>query len=91
LMRGVDLVQMLDDAVAGADAAVIVTEWADLQRLPSPEVRAAMRNPLVIDGRNMLDPDAVREAGFAYEGIGRAASPLHAVRETEERERETAI
>ncbi|MDQ3866851.1 MAG: UDP-glucose/GDP-mannose dehydrogenase family protein [Actinomycetota bacterium] len=91
LMRGVELVETLDEAVAGADAAVIVTEWADLRRLPSPRLRAAMRNPLVIDGRNMLDPDAVREAGFAYEGIGRAASPLHAVRETEERERETAI
>jgi hypothetical protein len=33
-----------------------------------------MRNALVVDGRNMLDPDAMRAAGFAYEGIGRAAA-----------------
>ncbi len=45
-----------------------------------------MRNPLIVDGRNMLDPETVRAAGFAYEGIGRAASPFRPVSETEERE-----
>jgi UDPglucose 6-dehydrogenase len=60
------------DAVREADAAVIVTEWDDLKSLPSPEVRDAMRNALIVDGRNLLDPQAVREAGFEYEGIGRS-------------------
>jgi UDPglucose 6-dehydrogenase len=59
------------DAVRGADAAVIVTEWEELRSLASPEVREAMRNPLIVDGRNLLDPQTVRDAGFAYEGIGR--------------------
>ena len=63
------------EAVRGADAAVIVTEWPELSGLASPEVRAAMANPLIIDGRNLLDPEATRRAGFAYEGIGRPASP----------------
>ena len=86
LLKGVEFCETVPEAVAGADAAVIVTEWEQLRDLASAETRAAMRNPLIVDGRNMLDPETVRAAGFVYEGIGRAASPLRAVRETEERE-----
>jgi UDPglucose 6-dehydrogenase len=64
--------ESLLDAVRDADAAVIVTEWAELEGLASQEVREAMRTPLIVDGRNLLDPEAVRAAGFDYEGIGRA-------------------
>jgi UDPglucose 6-dehydrogenase len=60
------------DAVRDADAAVIVTEWSELESLASAEVRDAMRNPLIVDGRNLLDPQSVRDAGFEYEGIGRS-------------------
>jgi UDPglucose 6-dehydrogenase len=60
------------DAVRDADAAVIVTEWPELESLASEEVREAMRTPLIVDGRNLLDPEAARAAGFEYEGIGRA-------------------
>ena len=64
------------EAVRGADAAVIVTEWPELQGARvGRDVREAMANPLIIDGRNLLDPEATRAAGFAYEGIGRPASP----------------
>ena len=59
----------------GADAAVIVTEWDELKGLATAETRAAMANPLIIDGRNLLDPEETRRAGFAYEGIGRPTSP----------------
>ncbi len=85
-MQGVELCDSLLEAVSDADAAVIVTEWDELRSLASDEVRDAMRNPLIVDGRNLLDPEAVRAAGFAYEGIGRAASSLRAMPETEERE-----
>ena len=70
-LPGVQLYEDLLDAVSGADAAVIVTEWDELKAFPRPEVRTAMKNPLIVDGRNLLDPEAVRRAGFAYEGIGR--------------------
>ena len=76
LLRAVTICDSVQDAVTGADAAVIVTEWNELRTFPGPEVRAVMRVPLVIDGRNLLDPETVRAAGFAYEGIGRAASAL---------------
>ena len=56
------------DAVRDADAAVIVTEWPELAALATPEVRDAMARPLIIDGRNLLDPVATRAAGFVYEG-----------------------
>ena len=59
-------------AVEGADAAVIVTEWPELAALASPEIRDAMRTPVIIDGRNLLDPGAAQAAGFVYEGIGRS-------------------
>jgi UDPglucose 6-dehydrogenase len=84
LMRGVELCDTVLEAVTGADAAVIVTEWAELRTLASAETKAAMRNPLLIDGRNLLDPQAVRAAGFTYEAIGRSSSLLAALSETEE-------
>ena len=59
-LDGVVVDPSLLDAVRGADAAVIVTEWAELQELASAEVRDAMRTPLIVDGRNLLDPDAAR-------------------------------
>lgn len=59
------------DAVAGADAAVIVTEWPELANQDWPVLAAAMKRPLLIDGRNFLDPREARQAGFVYEGIGR--------------------
>jgi UDPglucose 6-dehydrogenase len=70
-LPGVTLCGSVLEAVAGADAAVIVTEWPELRELASHEVRDAMARPLIIDGRNLLDPVEVREAGFEYEGIGR--------------------
>jgi UDPglucose 6-dehydrogenase len=70
-LLGIELCDTVLDAVRDADAAVIVTEWPELATLASAEVREAMRRPLIVDGRNMLDPDAARAAGFAYEGMGR--------------------
>jgi len=71
-LDGVAVAPSLLDAVRDADAAVIVTEWPELQELASTAVRDAMRTPLIVDGRNFLDPEAARAAGFEYEGIGRA-------------------
>ena len=62
------------EALDGADAAVLVTEWSQLAELDWAEAASRMSNALLIDGRNMLDPAVMREAGFTYEGIGRAAA-----------------
>jgi UDPglucose 6-dehydrogenase len=58
-------------AVEDADATVLVTEWKQFLELDWNEVAAAMKGDLVVDGRNALDPDAIRAAGLVYEGIGR--------------------
>ncbi|MEX0817732.1 MAG: UDP-glucose/GDP-mannose dehydrogenase family protein [Gaiellales bacterium] len=83
LLEGVEFATTLHEAVAGADAAVVVTEWNEVRDLTTAELRDAMRRPLIVDGRNFLDPDVARAAGFTYEGIGRAASTLGAIAETE--------
>jgi UDPglucose 6-dehydrogenase len=62
------------EAVTGADAAVIVTEWTQLLDFPTAKARKAMRRPLIIDGRNLLDPAKARKLGFEYEGTGRAVT-----------------
>jgi UDPglucose 6-dehydrogenase len=75
LLHGVTFCDSYLEAVQGADAAVIVTEWPELVGLLAPETRDAMRNPLIVDGRNLLDPAAARAAGFRYEGVGRPSPP----------------
>jgi UDPglucose 6-dehydrogenase len=82
LLKGVAIYDTVEEAVRDADAAVIVTEWPELRGLASPDVRDLMRNPLIIDGRNLLDPAEAEEAGFAYEGIGRASSAFSGLPET---------
>jgi UDPglucose 6-dehydrogenase len=73
LLGGIDLKSSAADAIDGADAVVLVTEWPEFGELDFGEVAGAMRGTLVVDGRNFLDPDAVSVAGLTYEGIGRAA------------------
>jgi UDPglucose 6-dehydrogenase len=88
-LQGVELCMSPLEAVTDADAAVIVTEWPQLKELASEETRRAMRHPLIVDGRNLLEPAEVRAAGFAYEGIGRASSPADVLPETPERDPRT--
>jgi UDPglucose 6-dehydrogenase len=88
VLPGVEIASSVIEAVAGADAAVIVTEWPELRELARDEVRRAMANPLLVDGRNLLDPAATRAAGFTYEGIGRPGAPADAATGTPQRELE---
>jgi len=71
----VELAGSMLEAVTGADAAVIVTEWGEFRQVCTPAVGGAMRTPLVVDGRNLLDPAQARAAGFAYESVGRPSAP----------------
>src|SRR5215216_3288000 len=91
LMKGAVLADSVLEAVTGADAAVIVTEWDELRELASAEVRDTMAHPLIIDGRNLFDPAEVRAAGFAYEGIGRQASAFESLPETAEPEEKPRV
>lgn len=72
LPAAVEIADSMLTAVTGADALVIVTEWPEFRAVLDADVRAAMRRPLIVDGRNLLDPDAAVAAGFTYLSIGRA-------------------
>ena len=71
LIRGVEFAESALDAVDGADAVVLVTEWPEFAELDLEDVAGRMRGRLLVDGRNFLDPAKVVSAGLAYEGIGR--------------------
>jgi UDPglucose 6-dehydrogenase len=61
------------EALDGADALAILTEWQEFVHAELEEMRRLMRRPLVFDGRNLYQPARMREAGFTYHSIGRAS------------------
>jgi UDPglucose 6-dehydrogenase len=70
VMPELECAASVEEAVADADAVVLVTEWPQFLELDWTSVAEAMSGTVVIDGRNVLDADAVRAAGLDYEGIG---------------------
>ena len=72
--KGVKLVDNNYDAVKGADALVLLTEWNEFRRPDFERIRSLLREPVVFDGRNIYDPKVMREKGFVYYGIGRGNS-----------------
>ncbi len=72
MLGGATICHSALEALDGADAVVLVTEWDEFRELDwAGEVKGRMATPLVVDGRNFLDRDGLRAAGFTYEGIGR--------------------
>lgn len=59
------------EAVKGADALILVTEWNEFRNVDFEAVKALMKDPFIFDGRNIYDPTEMREHGFTYVGIGR--------------------
>jgi UDPglucose 6-dehydrogenase len=59
------------EALAGADALVVVTDWNDYRHPNFERIRQSLKRPIVIDGRNLYDPDRMRSLGFTYLSIGR--------------------
>ncbi len=71
LLTATEFAGTAEEALDGADGAILVTEWPEFADLDWAAMAEKMRNPVLIDGRNFLDPEAIRAAGFHYEGIGR--------------------
>ncbi len=76
ILPALRVVDHVDDALAGADAIGLVTEWPDFLDIDWVRVRGVAPASTVVDGRNALDPAAVQAAGFAYVGFGRRAGPV---------------
>jgi UDPglucose 6-dehydrogenase len=62
------------DALSGADALLILTEWQPYRRPDLERIRASLRTPVIIDGRNLFDPERMNDAGFEYYSIGRPSA-----------------
>jgi UDPglucose 6-dehydrogenase len=59
------------DALAGADALVILTEWQEYRVLDLELVKSRLKRPIIVDARNLYEPERIRAAGFTYTSIGR--------------------
>lgn len=71
VMPEVKLAKSPYEAAEDVDALVLLTEWNEFKHLDLARIRAAMRTPVMVDGRNVYEPEAMWEAGFVYRGIGR--------------------
>ena len=71
LLSGVTFVKTAYDAAANADVLVVITEWHEFRGLDPRRIKKAMRQPRIVDLRNIFDPEEMRSLGFTYEGIGR--------------------
>jgi UDPglucose 6-dehydrogenase len=70
-LHDVALCQDAYQVAEGADALVVVTEWNEFKHLALPRLKVAMRQPVIVDGRNIYDPAQMAELGFVYRGVGR--------------------
>jgi UDPglucose 6-dehydrogenase len=68
------LAKSAEDALTGADALTIVTEWQEFRSPDFDSLRAKLKQPVIFDGRNLYDPAFLKQFGFIYYGIGRGAS-----------------
>ncbi|TMD27206.1 MAG: UDP-glucose/GDP-mannose dehydrogenase family protein, partial [Chloroflexi bacterium] len=71
LLPHVEYMKDAYEVASGADALVLVTEWNEFRQLDMARVRQLMRRPVLVDGRNIYDPEAMKSLGFTYRGIGR--------------------
>lgn len=74
IAHGMERIQFMDDAMSalqGADALLLVTEWKQFQNPDFEKIRQQLKLPLIIDGRNLYDPQSLQALGIAYQGIGR--------------------
>jgi UDPglucose 6-dehydrogenase len=67
-------VESIEAAAADADALLILTDWKEFAQMDLAKLHAAMRYPIVIDGRNLYDPNEMMDNGFTYLSIGRPAA-----------------
>jgi UDPglucose 6-dehydrogenase len=74
LMPQLQLAASPYDVATNADALTILTEWNEFKQLDLARVRDSMARPIVVDGRNIYEPKLMRELGFTYVGVGRAAA-----------------
>jgi UDPglucose 6-dehydrogenase len=71
---GLQLCATREETLDDADALVVITEWNEFRSPDFAEIKRRLKTPAVFDGRNLYDPDYLRQLGFAYYGIGRSGN-----------------
>ena len=71
---GLTLVESADAALKGADALLIVTEWREFRTPDFDRIKADLKQPLILDGRNLYEPELMRSLGIEYVGVGRGSA-----------------
>jgi len=71
LLSGIAFAKSAYEAATEADLLVVITEWPEFRGLDPHRIKQAMRQPRIVDLRNIFDPQQMRDLGFTYEGIGR--------------------
>jgi len=71
ILRDVKYCQTPYEVAEGSDALIILTEWDEFRKLDMAKVKRLLKQPIIIDGRNIFDPFQMRQLGFTYQGVGR--------------------
>ncbi|MGQ9815282.1 MAG: nucleotide sugar dehydrogenase [Candidatus Roseilinea sp.] len=71
VLDDVAFAQDVYDLVAGCDAVILATEWNEFKNIDLNRVKESMKQPVIVDGRNLYDPDLMHRHGFTYRGMGR--------------------
>ena len=71
LLPALQLAEDAYDLAKGCDALVVCTEWNEFKHLDMDRIRQLMRQPIIVDGRNLYTPDKMKRSGFIYRGMGR--------------------
>jgi UDPglucose 6-dehydrogenase len=75
LLPGVEMKQNAYQVAEGADAVVVTTEWNEFKQLDLVKIRDSMKQPVIVDGRNIYEPAKMAKLGFTYRGVGRGYNP----------------
>lgn len=70
-ITGIEFCKDVDSAVKDAELLIILTEWNEFKQLNLNRIKALMKTPIILDGRNIYNPAEVRRLGFVYQGVGR--------------------
>ncbi|MFH1666581.1 MAG: nucleotide sugar dehydrogenase, partial [Elusimicrobiota bacterium] len=70
-LKGVSFTKNIYDAAKNSDCLLIMVEWQEFQKMDLKKVKKLMRQPIIVDGRNLFDPAKMKEAGFVYKCVGR--------------------
>jgi len=75
LLPGVEMKKNAYQGAEGADAVVVATEWNEFKQLDLVQIRESMKQPVIVDGRNIYEPAKMAKLGFTYRGVGRGYNP----------------